>query len=638
MKIKIYGSIIVIFLLTQIVNINLSYSQVSLEWTAIYNSSSNRFDEPTTVKVDKSGNVYVTGASSPDGTQSDFLTVKYNSSGVEQWTRRYNGSGNSTDYARKLVIDDNGNIYVAGESTGLGTGIDYCIIKYSSNGGLVWERRYDSNSGSSYPDFPIDLKLDKNGNVYVTGQSWLVGNYDYLTIKYDSNGVQKWVKRYNGPGNALDGAISLSIDKDNSVFITGASYGIGTGSDICTIKYDSNGVQKWLSRYTDVGNEQDQAVSLNIDISGNVIVTGDSYRTASRSDFCTIKYNSSGTQLWVKKFDKSNYSDYASSVLSDSANNIYVTGACSNASDESNMCTIKYTPSGEVIWNKDLDSIGMSSSGSDLVIDNQGKIYISGRFSTDNVKFGFCTIKYDTNGVLLWKQIYYRPGGGNISAALSITLDSNKNVYVTGPSYRGSAYDTEDYMTIKYSQPPPSISIQLKLLLEGFYSTVLNQMARKDSVKVYLIQAVSPYNKIDSAIVSIDSTTYSGTFQFFNAPSGSYYIVAKHLNCLETWSKEGGEILTKNYLIYNYDFTNSVTKAYGNNLQKKGTRYCFYSGDINQDGTIDATDICAVDNSAYNSNSGLRLPTDLNGDNIVNSSDIEIVDSNSSINKSVIRP
>ncbi len=88
----------------------------------------------------------------------------------------------------------------------------------------------------------------------------------------------------------------------------------------------------------------------------------------------------------------------------------------------------------------------------------------------------------------------------------------------------------------------------------------------------------------------------------------NYYLVVKHRNGLETWSssfhKFSASLMTCN-------LTDSISRAFGNNLIKKGNRYCIYSGDVNNDGTIDAQDVSLIDNSAYHLNSGY-LKEDLN--------------------------
>ena len=77
-----------------------------------------------------------------------------------------------------------------------------------------------------------------------------------------------------------------------------------------------------------------------------------------------------------------------------------------------------------------------------------------------------------------------------------------------------------------------------------------------------------------------------------------------------------------------YDFTTSASQAYGNNLKLKGSKYCAYSGDINQDGIIDASDLIKVYNDSYVGLTGRYILSDLNGDSIVDASDVSTADNN----------
>ncbi len=126
----------------------------------------------------------------------------------------------------------------------------------------------------------------------MTGSSPEVGiNDDYATIKYDSSGIQKWIKRYNGPGNNFDKATSIAVDTSGNIYITGESSGIGSDLDYATIKYSSSGVQQWVIRYNGSGNFSDRAKSIAVDGSGNVYITGYSLGNGTHYDYATIKYS-----------------------------------------------------------------------------------------------------------------------------------------------------------------------------------------------------------------------------------------------------------------------------------------------------------------------------------------------------------
>ncbi len=186
-------------------------------WVRRYNGPGNGNDVATALAVDNSGNVYVTGYSWGSGTHFDYATIKYAPNGDTLWVRRYNGLGNSADYDGRLAVNGSGNVYVTGWSIGGGTYWDYATIKYAPNGDTLWVRRY--NGPGNGDDVTTALAVDNSGNVYVTGNS----TGDYATIKYAPNGDTLWVRRYNGPGNGNDVATALAVDNSGNVYVTGSS-------------------------------------------------------------------------------------------------------------------------------------------------------------------------------------------------------------------------------------------------------------------------------------------------------------------------------------------------------------------------------------------------------------------------------
>lgn len=176
-------------------------------------------------------------------------------------------------------------------------------------------------------------------------------------------------------------------------------------------------------------------------------------------------------------------------------------------------------------------------------------------------------------------------------------------------------------------------TLNLKALIQGFYDPISNKML-KDTVKICLRSSSSPYITIDSATSVLDSNG-TGNFSFSNAVNSvPYYLIVRHRNALETWSALGQSFTSGNL---NYDFTLSSSQAYGNNLLLKGSKYTVYSGDANQDGAVDASDLAMVSNDAANFLPGYSS-TDVNGDNIVDGSDLSIVDNNAYDFISLIRP
>jgi len=87
------------------------------------------------------------------------------------------------------------------------------------------------------------------------------------------------------------------------VFVTGYSYDDVTSEDHAKIKYNSSGTQQWVSRYNGKGGDYDIATALKTDSKGNVYVTGYSYNFGTEENYATIRYNSNGDEQWVELFN-----------------------------------------------------------------------------------------------------------------------------------------------------------------------------------------------------------------------------------------------------------------------------------------------------------------------------------------------
>lgn len=197
--------------------------------------------------------------------------------------------------------------------------------------------------------------------------------------------------------------------------------------------------------------------------------------------------------------------------------------------------------------------------------------------------------------------------------------------------FKFAAY-TQDSLYRCYTNPiwlkiesPVGINVKLTTMVEGFYDPLSQLMNTADTIKVELRNISSPFSIVDSDKILLNNTG-QGTTQFKTAQTGDYYLVIKHRNSIETWSRVGGEHFVKGTISY-YDFSLDSSKAFGFNMVKKGNKWCIHSGDVNQDGVVDISDVGEVDYDNLNFITGYA-PTDINGDSIVDLSDLQITDVN----------
>lgn len=255
-----------------------------LLWVRRYDGGED--DCATALTIDRDGNVYVTGKSYSENNGWDCVTIKYDSAGNMVWKREHKGEGD--DYPISIAISSKGDIYVAGTTYGgEALGLDYLILKYNVGGTLLWER-YHNGSGSGN-DSLCAFVVDKNGDVYITGESWNGHDYDYLTLKYSSEGDSLWARSYNGPVQRNDCPTALTIDRD-ALYVTGGSSGHLSSWDYATIKYSKDGEILWIVRYDSPYKGTDIASSIVVDESGYVYVTGSSWGGTTWRDYLTIKY------------------------------------------------------------------------------------------------------------------------------------------------------------------------------------------------------------------------------------------------------------------------------------------------------------------------------------------------------------
>lgn len=413
-------------------------------WVSLFCGPGGGNDSARDIAVDQDGNVYVAGDSQSDSTSTciggyDIVTIKYDSSGVEQWVARFDGPASSNDRVSAIALDEVGNAYVTGFSTGVDTGSDCITISYNSSGEIRWLARY--NSPGSGGDQGIDIAVDRAGNVFVTG----ITDHGFTTIMYDSTGIEQWVTSLKNSGCPA----AIALDAAGNVLVTGF---MGQGLmnfDMTTVKYSQTGEELWVASYIGPAHDRDLAEAIDSDAQGNVYVTGRSMGRDTEMDIITIRYNgSTGDEEWIERFDRNGNDGGNALVVDDRAGNVYVTGYSGRVPD---YTTIAYSLTGEQKWVAFYQYLErVDDYAWDVSLDESGNIYVTGSSAGANYSFcgDYATIMYNPSGVQQWAARYSSPGNRS-DMAKAIAVDGAGSVYVTG-FLSDSGYD--NIATIKYDK------------------------------------------------------------------------------------------------------------------------------------------------------------------------------------------
>lgn len=344
----------------------------------VKSNGSTSADQLYRTVVDAQGNTYSVGRlmniiNWPVGnpmtvSENSFFMVKYNSAGTFQWAKTI--AANGQNWSLGIKLDNAGHIYISGWFSGtadfgtpyVGSGTinsingpaqdDGFIGKYTTNGDLVWVKRF----GGSGLDYPTTLVLDDSCNIYVSGHTnssnFTAGNfqisnsgsYDVFLLKLDSTGTAKWLTKSGGAGG--DYCSSLAIDNIGNLIVggyyTGSTQiaGVSTTSagsnDFYIIKYNKSGSSIWVANGG--GTSSETVASIEVDLNNNVYFAGQtsssyqfkgqSFSSASAGDGYVAKLDAAGNLLWRNIYGGTSSDNISSITLFN--NKVYAAGSFSS--------------------------------------------------------------------------------------------------------------------------------------------------------------------------------------------------------------------------------------------------------------------------------------------------------------------
>ena len=381
--------------------------------------------------------MFVTGTSAGATTVSDYATVAYDAAtGTRLWARRYHGPGHSFNSAVSLAVSPGGGtVFVTGFSTGAGANThDYATVAYkAATGARLWVRRYNGPANST--DAAASVAVSPTGRtVFVTGTSaGATTDSDYATVAYDAaTGTRLWAERYNGPGNSTDFAASVAVSRGGrTVFVTGQSTGVASSTDYATVAYSAaTGAQLWARRYNGPANGRDTAVSVAVSpAGGRLFVTGTSEIAINDSEYATVAYSAAtGAWLWTRLYHGPGDGSAAFSVaVSPARGTVFVTGFSAGAEgDVADYATIAYSAAtGARLWiNRYNGARNRTDAASSVAVSPDGAtVFVTGTSEITSNDSGYATVAYRAvTGAQLWARRYHGPRNGpNAAASVAVS-------------------------------------------------------------------------------------------------------------------------------------------------------------------------------------------------------------------------
>ncbi|MCF6132331.1 T9SS type A sorting domain-containing protein [Flavobacterium wongokense] len=379
--------------------------------------------------------------------ESDVYIAKYSPNGELIWAQKLlepTFGGMNEERGSSMILDSNNNLFLTGFTNTRG----FFVSKWSSDGDEIWTKYFDDTEDNALTSFQVR----KKGNSILisgvfadimdfdpssSGAATLVASAnDGFLLSLSEAGDFEWVKKIRTNGGVI--ITGLEVDADNNIFLSGIFLGSVdldpsdiasaiitsqsvSGSAISSAflaKYDSNGQLLWNRHFQGNSTTDFFMTFIKKDNANNIIVSGTfkgnttflgSATSLNTGDFYTsflAKYTNDGTLLWAKLFGAPTAtqttffpSSFCANVLTDSCNNIYVSG------EFQGNCDFNPSPTAENVES-----------------------------SLTNLVSGFAAA-YSSDGNYLWS--FPVAGLGNVTFVefngyLPIALDNNNDLIFTG--------------------------------------------------------------------------------------------------------------------------------------------------------------------------------------------------------------
>lgn len=434
------------------------------------------------------------------------------------------GGSNQDTFTSTRPTSDGGYISAGsslsnnGDLSGMNKGEDDAIlVKYNSTGGVQWKK----NFGGSLSDYFYDVRQTPDGGFVAVGLSNskngdLSGVYKPqlygIVVKYNSSGTVQWKKTFGG--SIFESFESVEISSDGGIVVAGLSSstdGDASGLspygdldlDFLIVKYSSTGTVQWKKKYG--GSGDDRAYEINRTNEGGFILGGESSSNngvflgqtrQGGKDATLMKLNSSGAIEWISSVGGSSTDIFRS--VKQTANGGYIALGSFTTVDKdvaglNKSNILKFNALGGLEWKKEVSSNAMY----EVENTSDNGYVVSGREGIT---------KYDNFGNKQWiKDI-----GGSGPEVFYSVIQKNETEYVvagytksTDGGITNKGIDDAIIMNYAISPPStPSISVNTS---SPTNSSVTVSISSTSPITEYKIGSGGTWNTYTAPIVLNDN-------------------------------------------------------------------------------------------------------------------------------------
>jgi len=376
-------------------------------WVRNYGSgTAPSLNTPADVIIDRWGNSIVTGVTLRQESLLDILTVKYDAAGNELWRTTYAGNKNGDDYPIKTVVDHNGNVVTIAriDRDFLSPEGFWSVLSYTPTGSLRWIHTF--REPNSLWTAPVDIVIDAEGTSYATG-AVIDSAYRLtcVTVKYDTLGNEVWKSRYDGFNGGMTWGNSIKVDIEKNVYVLAGGTSTHLTYDSYILRYNSSGTQEWIRKIDDSTHESSYPVELLIDSSEELYAMVESRNIGYTAGFSLYKYDSMGNLRWVNQDERIR----GQLLLLQKESSTIVIGHTTEA--PSHQVVKCYSGGGTLRWTlqgePSLDSLYFTyfvSPPPPSTVDATGNLFIGGVHMYEPGKYEFMVISFDTTGSYRWSR------------------------------------------------------------------------------------------------------------------------------------------------------------------------------------------------------------------------------------------